>query len=88
MYTKAGAFCMAHSGWLDNDISLENFAEPPYSDVYLRRELHAWFDSVKLRYGAKQEDCPELWERMRQYVRKTADSFQVLKLIFCCVDCL
>ncbi|CAB3411249.1 unnamed protein product [Caenorhabditis bovis] len=72
-------YLMAFNGWVMSSNPLENFALKT-SQVYLRRQLVCWGDSVKLNYGEKEEDSPFLWKYMKEYTEQMAGIFHGLRI--------
>lgn len=68
----------AHTGWITDAEPFIDFCEKGWH--YQRRDINAWSDSVKLRFGDQPKDCPYLWEHMSQYVRKLATVFDGFRL--------
>jgi glycogen debranching enzyme len=71
---------LANNGWIWNADPLVNFASKD-SKAYLRREVIAWGDCVKLNYGDKPEDNPWLWEFQAEYTRKMARVFHGFRIV-------
>lgn len=57
-------YYVLNNGWVMNCNPLENFATS-LNFHYLRRNVNIWGDLVKLRFGAKKEDSPKLWNRFK-----------------------
>lgn len=73
------ALAVANNGWIWAADPLMDFASAK-SRVYLRREVIAWGDTVKLRYGSGSEESPFLWKHMEAYVTQSAqmcDAFRI-----------
>lgn len=85
IYTPQGKQFMAHNGWVMGADALNDFAlpGPTRGNVYIKRELIAWGDSVKLRFGERPDDSPYLWSHMRKYVETTARIFDGVRLDNC-----
>ncbi|KAJ3208826.1 hypothetical protein HDU67_006518 [Dinochytrium kinnereticum] len=73
---------VANNGWIWNADPLMNFAGPE-SKAYLRREVIAWGDCVKLRYGNGPEDNPWLWSHQKAYTEKMARLFHGFRIDNC-----
>lgn len=73
---------LANNGWIWNADPMVDFAGPT-SSAYFRREVIAWGDCVKLRYGQTEQDSPWLWSHMAKYTRLMAKLFHGFRIDNC-----
>lgn len=80
---KEGQQFMAHNGWVMGSTSFEDFASKN-SSVYLKRELIAWGDCIKLNYGSSIDEIPKfLLNHMKKYVESQAKVFHGFRIDNC-----
>ena len=73
---------VVNHGWVMNaDVFKDNAG--PNSTVYQRREVIAWSDCFKLRYGQRKEDNPWVWEHMKEYAEFLSSIFDGFRLDKC-----
>ena len=75
-------YALANNGWIWNADPFQNFAEAG-SESYFLREIMAWGDCVKLRYGQGPEDSPFLWQHMSAYTELMAKHFDAFRIDNC-----
>ena len=76
------SLALVNNGWIWAADAMKDNAGPQ-SRAYLRREVIAWSDCVKLRYGSSPKDNPFLWEYMSKYTRLMAKYFAGFRIDNC-----
>ncbi|EGC49156.1 glycogen debranching enzyme [Histoplasma capsulatum var. duboisii H88] len=76
------SLALINNGWVWNADAMRDTAGAD-SRAYLRREVVAWGDCVKLRYGACPDDNPFLWDYMARYTRLMAKHFAGFRIDNC-----
>ena len=76
------ALALVNNGWVWAADAMRDNAGAD-SKAYLRREVIVWSDCVKLRYGAKPEDNPYLWDHMTRYTQLMAKYFKGFRVDNC-----
>ena len=76
------ALALINNGWIWAADAMKDNAGPR-SRAYLRREVIAWGDCVKLRYGSGPKESPYLWEHMAAYTRLMAKYFEGFRIDNC-----
>lgn len=85
MYSvEQGSLFMAHNGWvMGASAGNADCSSNINADIYFKRELIAWGDCIKLRYGSGPSDVPFLWDHMRKYVESQAKIFHGFRIDNC-----
>jgi glycogen debranching enzyme len=78
-HLKNGTVAAFNGFIMDNRNVLEDFAGRGTLH-YFKRNIVAWSDCVKLRYGSRREDAEGLWARMEEYITHMAQAFKGIRL--------
>jgi hypothetical protein len=70
-----------NNGWVMNWPAGIDFASPGHHLVYMKRHVVAWGDCLKLRYVGELSHA--IWNRMEEYCRKIAETFDGIRLDNC-----
>jgi glycogen debranching enzyme len=70
--TPNGVLRLISNGYILDANPTTDFVAPE-SEAYLRRQIVAWTDNVKLRYGSSPDSSPFLWQYMSKYVESVAE---------------